>query len=646
MINIVYYIAIFLSFRILFAAFPAAKCDQNYIQPILHSPGVYFDAEGTVQFSDEFWNVITHVDLSYIEPHLYNVKSFIETTEKLCKLASNKRFRNLCSAILAPLKVLLEQDFTHLESLTHLISNEKPTRFKRSLMNFGGSVLKFFFGTLDSSDAEKYNDAIEHCQQDEKQVAHLMKENIHIIQSSINSFNETISKLNSNENALNEGISLINTLIQNISNENTFAKMYVKINSMSSAIESSLLTLSFTLENTINSILFAKLNILHPFALTPNRLLIELNKHTNRFIKNRDFPVQLSIDKIHALMDISQLTAYFLDKKVIFILRIPLVQTNKFLLYKNIPLPTPHDSAIANTYALIAPTFKYMALKQDKLMYSPIDSLTMCKTADQLNYVCPLENLYSVITNPACETKLISEIVTQLPIECNFKVIYAEIDIWQRLNNNKWIFVQSKSSKLSIKCNDNFLDFTLLGTGILTLPLNCIAYHKMLTFKPILTHNITVQPMTSNFDIINDECCNQENFNESLPNLSPIRLSNVNLDSLVYSSHKLDNLKDELDKIKNEPHFIRYGNYYSGFVYFASISILVYLTYKLIKYFSCNKSNCCIKIYNQCNNRRLVRSSSKTSNSIEMTDLQISETSVSSDTSNKAVLRAKINTNN
>lgn len=46
------------------------------------------------------------------------------------------------------------------------------------------------------------------------------------------------------------------------------------------------------------------------------------------------------------------------------------------------------------------------------------------------------------------------------------------------MTNNKWVFVQSEQTKLSIECESDELYETVIGTGYLNTPLNCVAFYK------------------------------------------------------------------------------------------------------------------------------------------------------------------------
>lgn len=523
--------------------------------------------------------------------------------------------------------MLIQSNYNKLQSLSHIISDRRTNKVKRSL-EFGGEILKFFFGTLDADDARKYDAAIESCKKSETEIFHLMRDNIHIIKSTINNFNTTIYNLNQNEVRLNTQINNMNNILSQITNTDNLLLYISKLNNLLNIIESSLLTISNLLDTTLNAILFSKVNILHPSVISPLSLYNELFNHSNQISKRLDFPVALNLETIHSLIDISKLSSYYYNNKVIFVLQIPLITPDKFTVYKNIPLPTPHDDS-HTTFALIQPSNSYIALSDDRLHYAMLNTLDKCKIISSNYSICELTNIYSCINSPNCESKLITEVTLSLPSECNAKILYGEIDIWQKLQNNKWIFVQSKPNKLTIRCNDHINDYSIDGTGIVKLTANCTGYSKTFQLLPTNYYSFKIKsPLDISFDITADDCCKKDIFNKSLPHLSPISLNKINLDSLKYATHQLDSLERELNNLENQSHFIKYGQYYSTFTYILIVCLFLYFVYKVYRCFmnkNLTNSSCCVQIFNQCHNKKSIKNKSKLSNSLEMTNISSSD---------------------
>lgn len=531
-----------------------------------------------------------------------------------------------CKDLISPIEVLLQSSFIKLNSLSHIISADSPNRYKRSL-EFGGEILKFFFGTLDADDARKYDSAIEACQKGENELFNLIKENIHIVKSTINSFNSTLNKLNKNEFRLNNQINALNEIISQTTKNNNELLYITKINNLVNILEGSLLTISNLVDSILNAILFAKTNVLHPTIITPTNLLKELSKH-NHLINNRlDFPVPLNIETIHTIIDISKLTAYYYNKKIVFVIQIPLISPIKYSVYNLIPLPTPSDYNKSDSFVLVYPAKPYLAITDDRLNYALLDSIRDCPKINNEYCICQLTTISSSNSNPSCETRLLTDVVLSLPKECNSKLLYGQIDIWHKLHNNEWVYVQSKINKLNVKCNNNNIkDYSIIGTGILKLTPDCIGYSKTLQFLPSTVSTFTYKnELVIDFDITQDNCCKQEIVNKTIPLLSPLSLSSIDLESLDHVSHQLDGLENDVNKFQEESHFVKYAHYYSGFSYFIITIIILFIIYKLYTCFCRenihSKSLCCIQIFNQCNTKKNTHTSTRFENSIEMSEI-------------------------
>lgn len=143
-------------------------------------------------------------------------------------------------------------------SISYLLVDEQSKSHKRGLTDFGGLILKTFFGTLDSEDAVKFTDAIDKIQSDEKQLAHLMKDNIHVIKSTLSTLNQSMSKANENEKRLLKNMEIIEEVIIKVSNSNDKLEIKSQLNSLMNSLESIILTLSFDIDDVNNAILFAK----------------------------------------------------------------------------------------------------------------------------------------------------------------------------------------------------------------------------------------------------------------------------------------------------------------------------------------------------------------------------------------------------
>nr|XP_049705298.1 uncharacterized protein LOC126056435 [Helicoverpa armigera] len=581
----------------------------EYVSSIVSSPGVYFDKLLNIKFTNSDWNVIAYVDIGHVQPNLDKVEFLFEKLNVFCNSLASSKIQSDCINSLSALKNRHILNVSKFSSVSYLLVDEKPhMRFKRGLMDFGGSLLKTIFGTLDSEDAVRFSKAIDEVQTDEKRLAHLMKDNIHVIKSTISYFNNTISKVNENENHILRNMETIHKILETVVNSNNKLEIKSELSSLLNSLESIIMTLSFDIEDINNAILFAKLNVLHPTVLSPHQLYSELDKHRNNLPSHYELPVPLTLQNIHNLIDISQLVCFFHLNKVIIVVKIPLVLPQVYDLYRIIPLPVPYDMLKPDTYVLIEPTSSYVAITADRMFYSLIADIDKCKLISDKCYVCVLTNVFSAIANPTCETILLSDVISKLPDICVTKLIHGSIDLFHKLTLNRWIFVQSEPGKCHVTCNDKDIssDVILFGTGILSLPRNCKAFYKTLQFAAVgetVIGNVTNK--ISNFNILQDDCCERSKLNKTLERLPYSKLNNLdNLDSLLQASIHLNSFEEEINKIENPSHFQMYSTHYLSFSLCISMLTLFYILYKSRKLLCRTNAPCCIQIFNQCHNTK------------------------------------------
>ncbi|KPJ04953.1 Envelope fusion protein [Papilio xuthus] len=450
--------------------------------------------------------------------------------------------------MLSPLQSLyndVSRDFT---SISHIISNKIS---KRSAWFSGiGTAFKHIFGTLDEEDSENYNKAIQALYNNDAKLTKSITKSVMVSQSALSSVNKSLIELNLNQAKLNDVVEQLILSNKNMSNEINKLSFKAKLNQILNILQSNLMTISFKVEDLLNAILFVKNNNLHPSILTPRQLYNDITNNLKIIPKFKDLPVPLEISNIHTLMNIADLTCYYLEDKFMFIVKIPLVSLLEYNLYKNVPLPTPRVDKEHNSFAMLIPFEPFLALSKDKTSYAYLRSLDNCKHILADTYLCEISDTYTVFTNPSCEIEIITKALKSLPESCPVKLLFGNVDIWHKLRNNKWIFVQSNPTKLSIECNDQTLETTILGTGFLEIQPNCIAFHKNLKLIPKLYPKINVPKIVSEFNIISDDCCNLNQTRKNSVKITLPKIKTVSLDDLIETRTNYNQIIENLENVE------------------------------------------------------------------------------------------------
>ncbi|KAJ8728891.1 hypothetical protein PYW07_006587 [Mythimna separata] len=468
---------------------------------------------------------------------------------------------------------------------------------KRSAWFAGiGSVIKQLFGNMDEDDAIKYSDAIKTLENDQSKLATLMKDSILVTESTLSSLKEIIDQITANEASLNHAIDTLTQDVINITLVTDKLLMRSKISALSDIIESTMLTLSFKLEDIINAIMFSKSNILYPSIITPKQLFADLVDNYRFLPSSKQLPVPLILDNIHILENVSDVSSYYADNKIIFVLQIPLVNTKEFDLYNTIPYPIELNAINSTLYSTIIPSTKYIGITKDKSSYCKLNSLSSCKVINSQYYICETPSVYSTSAVPICESEIISKALTSVPRICNTKFVNGNFETFHKLHRNQWIYILSQNSKLTIECNNQDLsEFAIHGTGILTIPEHCIAYCRDNKLVPQHSIVIKTKPIILHFEIINDSCCSPATYLKDNIKVPYVNLKNVNnLDSLLSNYNKItDQIKTNLNEVIEKPHIVLYGKFYSYVTIIISLVIVIAISYKLYTCLKTLKSSRC-----------------------------------------------------
>lgn len=109
-------------------------------------------------------------------------------------------------------------------------------------------------------------------------------------------------------------------------------------------LENSLITLSFKLKDISNVLTFSKNNVLYLAICSPQQLCNDLVGNYRLLPSSKELPIHLNPSNVHTLMDVSSLSTFYHNSKIILVVKIPLVNPlyvscvrNKYVSCINLP---------------------------------------------------------------------------------------------------------------------------------------------------------------------------------------------------------------------------------------------------------------------------------------------------------------------
>lgn len=455
-------------------------------------------------------------------------------------------------------------------------------RKRRGIFNGIGSVWKSITGNLDASDGEYFNECINKVSQDERHIETLLKNQISVTTSVIKNFNTTIQRLQIDEETFNRDLIEINQSITNIADDLAFYQAQIKTLEICEFLMESYAFVENYLNDALNAVAFARLNILHSSIITPKDLISALQQASQSLRKN-NLPLPVYSSSVAQYIDIIELDAFQTDLRIVFVLKVPLIEPESYTLYRLYPIPILDNRT--KVFHIVPTTQTYIARDDDSMLYVTLQDLKTCKSLTRNQKICSEVLPYPIDSDAICEAQLLKQ--TQvLPMTCQVSLLLAKGYNVKQIDQNLWLTSISDPLPITIKCGRRETVTKIINTNsLLQLQPECTAFigitrvHAKYTTEAY--QNVTYR---SHQVRIPYTCCNHIPEKLHLPDLKPLKLSKIDLDDLNIAQHKLDQYSDELDKMINKPFIEKHLSWFT-----ISTIIIIILLITLYVFCKCRR---------------------------------------------------------
>lgn len=368
-------------------------------------------------------------------------------------------------------------------------------RPKRGLLNIMGKAQKWLYGTLDADDGERYDNAINNLQQNQRNIIKEVNLQISLSKNLINNYNETITIFQSNQKKLHHSIEVLKTAVENkISNLNNFI-----------VFQGILVQINLDCQNLINfvdnledAIMFSKLNALHDSIVSSSELS-EMINYLKTLYNNEEIPNFENILNYYQFLG-TQVT--FLKSKIVFAVHVPIIKPQTYVLYHLIPV-------IQNSFMII-PKYPYMARAGQGVQFEEKD--------------CPsLEGTYycNEVVHPPDECTL-NILDGRSSTKCQIFQVYLEETIIEPLTEEELLIIPCNETRILAQCKmDQYFD--LKEPTLVKIPKKCqihvgerkfINDEKSQFRKPLILPELKIANFTTDFKVLKTQNLTEINFKE------------------------------------------------------------------------------------------------------------------------------------
>lgn len=479
-------------------------------------------------------------------------------------------------------------------------------RFKRGVFNFVGQIAKILFGTLDSSDADYYNNQIDRAYNNSKELTNLYKKQINVIQSSINTFSDLFKAHAKQFEEVNYNLEKLNKYILDNHRELSVTQINTETNSYLVECAEMLLEYEFELGTLTDAILLAHRGLIHPKLLTPKELF-KILKESQYIPADRKLPVVLELHQFGNLIDVSDISIFYKDNRLVYIIDIPLIEQHDFILYHMIPFPIKQSEK--EVFAFINPTYSYIGIRTDKQVYTQLseNDVSKCKNINNIIICKQTDLLYQISSTYTCESILLRTArLENILQECDVRITKFRTTVWHQLKtSNSWLYTAPREETLHVLCPDGKQRQTQLNaTGLVTLAPECdgIADNALLNSK---TSNIIYtidKDFVPNVNLSTQKLCEdikKHNVNISdLPMITISKAPHLDLNLLKIASSSLQDLYKEAEELGKHHRTRTFQEKTMSWLYYILYIIIVLVCLYLIA--KCSLISKCLNIFRLC----------------------------------------------
>lgn len=494
---------------------------------------------GKVRLYNTVWKLVTEVNLNRFHSDRAQLAKHLLTLQFQC----NHTFiaaQHICKTEEIHLRHIFEEmnEF----DLQYFAQKQNSTRrVRRGLVNMVGNAMKTLFGTLDETDALKYQEHFQELYQQSAMHTHIAEEQITFIKSAIDQFNQSFAQQR-------EDLKYIIEVTENAWNDKT--KVHVFLNEYVQYIFMSLTALQMKQKLIVDAITTSENNPNSASLLPPKVFYQELQNILKILsAKNLDLPVSLKEDSLAKLYQISKAEAAIVNGNLIICFYMPLVETEFYDIFHISSYPFRVKGTLFN---FIVPSSNYILLDKfkDKYISMSESELAECSQLEMNQLICkrtaPI--MYSSETQ-ICEVILLRE--HYISDICDSRVSNMSRELWQQMKvPNSFIYTIPIQQQIIIACGGKTYQKAIVGSGILSIEPSCQVKSDsmiLVAFQFITTTSFTeIRPSVQIYpqleEIVNKTTTDLEII---LPVMNfPNILNNGEDRKLIEISESIKNLKD------------------------------------------------------------------------------------------------------
>ena len=252
------------------------------VTQFINEPGIYFERIRHLQQTKATWKLAIRIDVTALNIRHQQLQRYLNHTEELCNYAVGD-IKNTCQITL---RITNRENDRMTHALEQLQIIYKSPISKRGLIDAIGQISKTLFGTMDAEDAKIINEQLQILNNQQQTLQHAAKNQLKIINSTINHMEKLEQMLSYNENLL---ANVTRKLQDQFIHREEIDEQLIMITAI-------LADLTTDINDITDYLTYTKNNILITRVLLIDNIIAELKEATSHLTRGLHFPFKLQTE--------------------------------------------------------------------------------------------------------------------------------------------------------------------------------------------------------------------------------------------------------------------------------------------------------------------------------------------------------------
>lgn len=351
----------------------------------------------------------------------------------------------------------------------------RTKRYKRGLINPLGSLIKSITGNLDYNDAIRYEEFFHILKKNNQDLTDSFNKHVTLYKQMTFHQTEVLKNISYNQIKLEKAFSYY---VNSTSNSNEQIIRYAHLSQILIILNENVQDLLIEIDRIENIVAFSQSSTVHHSILSLHTINDMLSKLRNLYNQNQI----INFTDIRYYYNLISLGCYFVENKLIIVLKFPIVTSLSYNLYHLCPVPN-------KDHVVIIPPSPYIATNSKEYAYMEAE----CPKFDTV-YICSQQMSFQTRTRRDCIFRLIH--LQEIDETCSPTPIALSKEALMELDNQHYIVSFQQPTKIQMICGQERHQ-TIEGSFLVTIPISC----SMKTPEFTIT-NVNDKIRGGNFEIL------------------------------------------------------------------------------------------------------------------------------------------------